>query len=265
MRSPARALRKHTYHATFAQHKARVQEAAPCPAHSYVTAGDEIAVLPKKAGLGGVSFGNDARQVSSTGATCPVHVYADAKSMLKETAATFAKHDESSAMPDAPCPVHAYATPASSFKQTAATFPKFASPRMGDEPGCGPPVHAYSTPRSTLNSNGAIAFSMEKRLHAFQQPGRDVAPVHTYAGPVSSLSRKGAGTFGAAVGSRAGWTASLSRTGLVPATVGGASPRPRALRPRPRPKLAPLPDTEQDQATAIEGDGGLLAEAAAAA
>merc|ERR1719487_2245754 len=159
--SPARALRRHRYHATFEKHNPRTADLdAPCPVHAYSSAAQEIAMLPSHS-VGGVKFGDTPR-----GAERP-----------------------------APCPVHAY----SSAAQEIAVLPSHSvgGVKFGDtprlltavRPNC--PVHVYAEAKSTLSAIGGAPFGTSRL-------GRDVyqlagfAPVHAYASPASTLRQVGA-------------------------------------------------------------------------
>ena len=121
--SPARALRRHRYHATFEKHNPRTADLdAPCPVHAYSSAAQEIAVLPSHS-VGGVKFGDTPRLLTAVRPNCPVHVYAEAKSTL--SAIGGAPFGTSRLGRDVYqlagfAPVHAYASPASTLRQVGA-------------------------------------------------------------------------------------------------------------------------------------------------
>lgn len=155
--SPTRALRKHHYHVTFTTHNPRNNSSGgQCPVHSYVTADQEIAVLPRHAAGGAVKF-SEAPRLTPGRAVCPVHVYSAAKSELSALgSSTFAKHEDRAPAVGV-CPVHSYGDPASSLRQRPATFAKFLPPRNAPL-GSGPEVHAYANSSSMLRKTGAVAF-----------------------------------------------------------------------------------------------------------
>ena len=95
LRSPARALRKHIYAATFATHNPRkdAKEDA-CPVHSYSSVDAIEKILPNKHAAHGVRWG-DTKRDASLRPNCPVHSYdSEPKSARPVGPATFPKHDE---------------------------------------------------------------------------------------------------------------------------------------------------------------------------
>ena len=229
--SPTRAIKRHTYHVSFARFNPRSIAREPaCKSNAYVSAEQEIKHLPNSVPAHGVPFGATPRDtLTSTRPTCPVHVYAEAKSMLENArgGATFSKFPKDFAKEvDPACPIHAYEATTTSLKMRPSTFAKFVSPRHTAE-ASGPAVHAYSTPKSTLKTSGAAAFSMEKRDG--KSTMRSLAPVHSYGGLTSTLSKGGA-SFGTSARSS---LPTLTRTGLVTAAVTPSAARsvPTSLPP----------------------------------
>lgn len=230
LHSPARALRKHIYAATFATHNPRkdAKEDA-CPVHSYSSVDAIEKILPNKHAAHGVRWG-DTKRDASLRPNCPVHSYdSEPKSARPVGPATFPKHDERATGEATACPVHAYGEAKSSLRERTATFAKFATPRVTAR-GSGPSVHAYLEPTSSLASRGASVFGAEKYGKAAKV---DMCPVHAYSSLSSSLRTSGAVSFGGTA-PRACLLTGLTRTGLIPAN---ATPRARVqLKPLPTPQ-----------------------------
>lgn len=187
-------------------------------------------VMPNRYAAHGVKFGDTKRDVlASLRANCPMHVYEEAKSTLKDGPATFPKHDaRQENLEKGSCPVHVYSDPPSTLKEGSATFAKYSTPRVGRR-GSGPDVHAYVEPHSTLASRGSSVFGAERYGKAMVDPS---CPVHAYSSVTSSLKTSGAVSFGSTA-PRACLLAGLTRTGLIPAN---ATPKSRRLAP-----IAPQP------------------------
>lgn len=271
IKSPGRALRKHAYHVTMSKFNPRDHRIeAPCPSHSYTTIEQELAVRPSQS-VGGVKWGNTPRALNNHTVECPSHSYAT----MQQELAVLPSHSVGGVKwGDTPralnkqnveCPAHSYV----SMEQELAVLPSQAvggvkfgdTPRdvlMPIRPNC--PVHVYAEAKSMLSSTGSATFSSDRpRRDAFQQTERALAPVHAYAAPASTLRKAGGVAFGGTT-PRADLFASLSRTGLVPAS---ATPRrttierPRRATMRSLPKLVPLPEPEMLNLSLkpTEGDG----------
>lgn len=173
---------------------------------------------------------------------CPVHVYADAPSTLKRSGT--AAFDKSSLRGEAPSggpAVHAYSGQGSSLTRVSATFGKDPAIR-GESHSHGPSVHAYAEPTTTLRTSGAAAFGKDAAPRAAALTHSP--PIHAYAAPASSLRKAGGVAFGSTA-SRPTSIHSLSRTGLLSATLTPCNTPARPLVPlaaarKPLPKLVPV-------------------------
>ena len=162
--SPTRATRRHRYHATFNAYNPRSNPCdAPCAVHSYVTAEQEISVLPSKS-TGGVKF-SEAPRIAPIRATCPVHVYAEAKSTLRQMGGTrFSTgrqgRDSFQQTTRALAPVHAYASPASTLRKAGGVAFGSTAPRtelLSVSFTAEGLISATRTPRSSVRLQSRVA------------------------------------------------------------------------------------------------------------
>jgi len=158
--SPTRGLRKHRYHATFAQHNPRTTagDVAACPSHAYASLQAELDLLPKGRTRGPASFATFNPRTVEAEAACPVHAYASVEQEL------------------------------SVLPSTAVGGVKFGgTPRLTPaRANC--PVHVYAAAKSTLSHMGAASFGTERRLVA-AAPGSSVRRTGASAALLPAIER----------------------------------------------------------------------------